>query len=149
MATRRHLRPRLCLGSGARLVRAPGCVPERQARALADAAACLRSTALAALNGRDVLGSQLGVAWHVVQGAKEDTSQHITVFCGNIGDQIDEYTLFEAFAQYNCSDSRIVRGDDGRCLGYGFVTIRTQVQQCLRSECWPPANGMRCVLFPR
>ncbi len=86
------------------------------------------STALAALNGRDVLGSQLGVAWHVVQGAKEDTSQHITVFCGNIGDQIDEYTLYEAFVQYNCSDSRIVRGDDGRCLGYGFVTIRTQVQ---------------------
>jgi RNA recognition motif-containing protein len=84
------------------------------------------STALAALNGREVLGSQLGVAWHVVQGAKEDTSQHITVFCGNIGDQIDEYTLFEAFAQYNCSDSRIVRGEDGRCLGYGFVTIRTQ-----------------------
>jgi hypothetical protein len=75
-----------------------------------------------------VLGSQLGVAWHVVQGAKEDTSAHITVFCGNIGDQIDEYTLFEAFAQYNCSDSRIVRGDDGRCLGYGFVTIRTQVE---------------------
>ena len=86
------------------------------------------STALAALNGRDVLGSQLGVVWHVVQGAKEDTSQHITVFCGNIGDQIDEYTLYEAFVQYNCSDSRIVRGDDGRCLGYGFVTIRTQVQ---------------------
>jgi RNA recognition motif-containing protein len=28
--------------------------------------------------------------------------------------------------QYNCSDSRVVRGDDGRCLGYGFVTIRTQ-----------------------
>ena len=24
------------------------------------------------------------------------------------------------------SDSRIIRGDDGRCLGYGFVTIRTQ-----------------------
>lgn len=85
------------------------------------------STALAALNGREVLGSQLGVAWHVVQGAKEDTSNHITVFCGNIGDAIDEYTLFEAFAQYNCSDSRIVRGEDGRCLGYGFVTIRTQV----------------------
>lgn len=85
------------------------------------------STALAALNGREVLGSQLGVAWHVVQGAKEDTSSHITVFCGNIGDAIDEYTLFEAFAQYNCSDSRIVRGEDGRCLGYGFVTIRTQV----------------------
>ena len=85
------------------------------------------STALAALNGREVLGSKLGVAWHVVQGAKEDTSNHITVFCGNIGDAIDEYTLFEAFAQYNCSDSRIVRGDDGRCLGYGFVTIRTQV----------------------
>ena len=74
-----------------------------------------------------MLGSQLGVAWHVVQGAKEDTSNHITVFCGNIGDAIDEYTLFEAFAQYNCSDSRIVRGEDGRCLGYGFVTIRTQV----------------------
>lgn len=86
------------------------------------------STALAALNGREVLGSQLGVAWHVVQGAKEDTSNHITVFVGNIGDAIDEYTLFEAFAQYNCSDSRIVRGDDGRCLGYGFVTIRTQVR---------------------
>ena len=57
------------------------------------------STALAALNGREVLGSQLGVAWHVAQGAKEDTSSHITVFCGNIGDTIDEYTLFEAFAQ--------------------------------------------------
>ena len=84
------------------------------------------STALAALNGREVLGSQLGVAWRTVKGAKEDTSQHITVFCGNIGDQIDEYTLFEAFAQYNCSDSRVVRGEDGRCLGYGFVTIRTQ-----------------------
>jgi len=36
------------------------------------------------------------------------------------------YALFEGFIQYNVSDSRIIRGDDGRCLGYGFVTIRTQ-----------------------
>jgi len=100
------------------------------------------STALAALNGREVLGSQLGVAWHVVQGAKEDTSNHITVFVGNIGDAIDEYTLFEAFAQYNCSDSRVVRGDDGRCLGYGFVTIRTQVRNTVTAK-----SGCPLVLF--
>jgi RNA recognition motif-containing protein len=85
------------------------------------------SAALAALNGREVLGSELKVTWNVQQaGPKEDTSGHPTVFVGNIGDAIDEYTLFEAFSQYNCSDSRIIRGDDGRCLGYGFVTIRTQ-----------------------
>ncbi len=67
------------------------------------------------------------MAWHVQNtGQKEDTTGHITVFVGNIGDAIDEYSLFEAFAQYNCSDSRVIRGDDGRCLGYGFVTIRTQ-----------------------
>ena len=53
-------------------------------------------------------------------------SGHPTVFVGNIGDAIDEYTLFESFSQFNCSDSRIIRGEDGRCLGYGFVTIRTQ-----------------------
>eukprot|EP00961_Rhodomonas_salina_P161545 2175331-Rhodomonas_salina.1 len=84
------------------------------------------SLALAALNGREVLGSQLGVAWYVQAGSKEDTTGHVNVFVGNIGDAIDEYTLFEAFAQYNCSDSRIIRGDDGRCVGYGFVTIRQQ-----------------------
>lgn len=74
-----------------------------------------------------MLGSELKVTWNVQQaGPKEDTAGHPTVFVGNIGDQIDEYTLFEAFSQYNCSDSRIIRGDDNRCLGYGFVTIRTQ-----------------------
>jgi RNA recognition motif-containing protein len=74
-----------------------------------------------------VLGSELKVTWNVqAAGPKEDTSGHPTVFVGNIGDSIDEYTLFEAFSQFNCSDSRIIRGEDGRCLGYGFVTIRTQ-----------------------
>lgn len=87
----------------------------------------LRSAALAALNGREVLGSELKVTWNVqAGGTKEDTTNHPTVFVGNIGDQIDEYALFEAFSAYNCSDSRIIRGDDGRCLGYGFITIRTQ-----------------------
>jgi RNA recognition motif-containing protein len=87
----------------------------------------LNSAALAALNGREVLGSELKVTWNVqAAGPKEDTSGHSTVFVGNIGDSIDEYTLFESFSQYNCSDSRIIRGEDGRCLGYGFVTIRTQ-----------------------
>ena len=82
---------------------------------------------MAALNGREVLGSELKVTWNVqAAGPKEDTSGHPTVFVGNIGDSIDEYTLFEAFSQFNCSDSRIIRGEDGRCLGYGFVTIRTQ-----------------------
>ena len=51
----------------------------------------VRSAALAALNGREVLGSVLGVAWHVVaRTEKEDTTGHITVFVGNIGDVIDE-----------------------------------------------------------
>jgi hypothetical protein len=46
---------------------------------------------MAALNGREVLGSVLGVAWHIVASAvKEDTTGHITVFVGNIGDVIDE-----------------------------------------------------------
>ncbi|EKX41468.1 hypothetical protein GUITHDRAFT_141953 [Guillardia theta CCMP2712] len=88
------------------------------------------SVALASLNGREVLGSPLNVSWHLQQaGPKEDTSNHITVFVGNIGDIIDEYMLFESFAHFNCSDSRIIRGDDGKCLGYGFVTIRTQVTE--------------------
>lgn len=74
-----------------------------------------------------MLGSELKVTWNVAAGGpKEDTTNHPTVFVGNIGDQIDEYALFEAFSAYNCSDSRIIRGDDGRCLGYGFITIRTQ-----------------------
>lgn len=74
-----------------------------------------------------MLGSELKVTWNVqAGGTKEDTTNHPTVFVGNIGDQIDEYALFEAFSAYNCSDSRIIRGDDGRCLGYGFITIRTQ-----------------------
>eukprot|EP00960_Hanusia_phi_P008470 241564-Hanusia_phi.AAC.4 len=85
------------------------------------------SVAVTALNGREVLGSPLNVTWHLQQvGPKEDTSNHITVFVGNIGDAFDEYSLLESFAQFNCSDSRIIRGDDGKCVGYGFVTIRTQ-----------------------
>mmetsp|Transcript_19904 Transcript_19904/g.43073 ORF Transcript_19904/g.43073 Transcript_19904/m.43073 type:complete len:518 (-) Transcript_19904:8-1561(-) len=81
-----------------------------------------------ALNGRVMFGQQMVVDWAQSSLApKEDTSNHVLLFCGNLSEQLDEVGLLEVFKEHNASSARRIRDPgNGKLMAYGFVSIRTK-----------------------
>jgi nucleolysin TIA-1/TIAR len=57
---------------------------------------------------------------------KEDTSNHFHIFVGDLSQEVDDATLFQAFEHFsNCSEARVMWDmKTGRTRGYGFVAFR-------------------------
>ena len=66
---------------------------------------------------------QLHVNWAFHKDQKEDTSQHCHIFVGDLGNDIDDRALFEAFEGCgNCSDARVM---------WDQATGRSEMSPCL------------------
>lgn len=82
--------------------------------------------ALQQLNGKNIYGQDIRVNWAVINGQKEDTSNHFHVFVGDLSPEIDDKTLYSAFSPFgSISEARIMYDPNtNRSRGYGFVAFR-------------------------
>eukprot|EP01126_Amoeba_proteus_P023041 TRINITY_DN231_c0_g1_i12.p1 TRINITY_DN231_c0_g1~~TRINITY_DN231_c0_g1_i12.p1 ORF type:complete len:362 (-),score=53.41 TRINITY_DN231_c0_g1_i12:183-1268(-) len=82
--------------------------------------------ALNSLNGRNIYGSEIKVNWAAVTTGKEDVSNHHHLFVGDIGPEVTDETLWEAFKMFDSlSDARVLKDPmHNRSRGYGFVAFR-------------------------
>lgn len=84
--------------------------------------------ALNSIHGRVLYGQEVRVNWAFQKDSREDTSHHFHIFVGDLSSEINDRTLYEAFARCpNCSDARVMWDHGtGRSKGYGFVSYRTK-----------------------
>ncbi|XP_040382159.1 oligouridylate-binding protein 1-like isoform X2 [Oryza brachyantha] len=89
-----------------------------------------RSAALAilTLNGRQIFGQLIRVNWAYASGQREDTTDHFSIFVGDLSPEVTDSALFSFFSGYSsCSDARVMWDQKtGRSRGYGFVSFRNQ-----------------------
>ncbi|KAM9364668.1 nucleolysin TIAR isoform 2-T2 [Pholidichthys leucotaenia] len=84
------------------------------------------AAALAAMNGRKILGKEVKVNWATTPSSqKKDTSNHFHVFVGDLNPEITTEDVRAAFAPFGqISDARVVRDlTTGKSKGYGFVSF--------------------------
>jgi nucleolysin TIA-1/TIAR len=87
------------------------------------------SNAIQQLNGRVIYDSDIKVNWAYAGGhSREDTSNHMHVFVGDLSPDIDDRALWQAFAPFgSLSDARVMWDQaTGRSRGFGFVSFRTK-----------------------
>ena len=58
---------------------------------------CIAEAALQALNGKNYLGQELRVNWALPNNHKEDTSHHFHIFVGDLGSEVTDAMLYNAF----------------------------------------------------
>uniref|UniRef100_A0A672GTP7 Nucleolysin TIAR n=1 Tax=Salarias fasciatus TaxID=181472 RepID=A0A672GTP7_SALFA len=84
------------------------------------------ASALAAMNGRKILGKEVKVNWATTPSSqKKDTSNHFHVFVGDLNPEISTEDVKAAFAPFGkISDARVVKDmTTGKSKGYGFVSF--------------------------
>ncbi|KAI2664781.1 Nucleolysin TIA-1 isoform p40 [Labeo rohita] len=84
------------------------------------------AAALAAMNGRKILGKDMKVNWASMPGSqKKDTSNHFHVFVGDLSPEISTDDVRAAFAPFGkISDARVVKDlATGKSKGYGFISF--------------------------
>uniref|UniRef100_A0A8C6U3Q0 RRM domain-containing protein n=1 Tax=Neogobius melanostomus TaxID=47308 RepID=A0A8C6U3Q0_9GOBI len=84
------------------------------------------AAALAAMNGRKILGKEVKVNWATTPTSqKKDTSNHFHVFVGDLSPEITTEDVKSAFAPFGrISDARVVKDmATGKSKGYGFVSF--------------------------
>ncbi|KAJ0019804.1 hypothetical protein NQD34_007373 [Periophthalmus magnuspinnatus] len=84
------------------------------------------AAALAAMNGRKILGKEVKVNWATTPTTqKKDTSNHFHVFVGDLSPEITTEDVKAAFAPFGrISDARVVKDmATGKSKGYGFVSF--------------------------
>uniref|UniRef100_A0A671Y454 Nucleolysin TIAR n=1 Tax=Sparus aurata TaxID=8175 RepID=A0A671Y454_SPAAU len=84
------------------------------------------AAALAAMNGRKILGKEVKVNWATTPSSqKKDTSNHFHVFVGDLSPEITTEDVKAAFAPFGkISDARVVKDmTTGKSKGYGFVSF--------------------------
>uniref|UniRef100_A0A667YBE0 Nucleolysin TIAR n=1 Tax=Myripristis murdjan TaxID=586833 RepID=A0A667YBE0_9TELE len=84
------------------------------------------AAALAAMNGRKILGKEVKVNWATTPSSqKKDTSNHFHVFVGDLSPEITTEDVKAAFAPFGkISDTRVVKDmTTGKSKGYGFVSF--------------------------
>uniref|UniRef100_A0A8C5I5H4 RRM domain-containing protein n=1 Tax=Gouania willdenowi TaxID=441366 RepID=A0A8C5I5H4_GOUWI len=84
------------------------------------------AAALAAMNGRKILGKEVKVNWATTPSSqKKDTSNHFHVFVGDLNPEISTEDVRAAFAPFGkLSDARVVKDlTTGKSKGYGFVSF--------------------------
>ncbi|XP_026560652.1 nucleolysin TIAR isoform X3 [Pseudonaja textilis] len=84
------------------------------------------AAALAAMNGRKILGKEVKVNWATTPSSqKKDTSNHFHVFVGDLSPEITTEDIKSAFAPFGkISDARVVKDmTTGKSKGYGFVSF--------------------------
>ncbi|XP_034040916.1 nucleolysin TIAR isoform X1 [Thalassophryne amazonica] len=84
------------------------------------------AAALAAMNGRKILGKEVKVNWATTPSSqKKDTSNHFHVFVGDLSPEITTEDVRKAFAPFGkISDARVVKDmTTGKSKGYGFVSF--------------------------
>ncbi|XP_041921588.1 nucleolysin TIAR isoform X2 [Alosa pseudoharengus] len=84
------------------------------------------AAALAAMNGRKILGKEVKVNWATTPSSqKKDTSNHFHVFVGDLSPEITTEDIKAAFAPFGkISDARVVKDmTTGKSKGYGFVSF--------------------------
>uniref|UniRef100_A0AAX7U2K1 RRM domain-containing protein n=1 Tax=Astatotilapia calliptera TaxID=8154 RepID=A0AAX7U2K1_ASTCA len=84
------------------------------------------AAALAAMNGRKILGKEVKVNWATTPSSqKKDTSNHFHVFVGDLNPEITTEDVRIAFAPFGkISDARVVKDmTTGKSKGYGFVSF--------------------------
>ncbi|KAM6997681.1 nucleolysin TIAR isoform 1-T1 [Tautogolabrus adspersus] len=88
------------------------------------------AAALAAMNGRKILGKGVKVNWATTPSSqKKDTSNHFHVFVGDLSPEITTDDVKAAFAPFGkISDSRVVKDlTTGKSKGYGFVSFHNKL----------------------
>ncbi|KAK1792217.1 hypothetical protein P4O66_012175, partial [Electrophorus voltai] len=84
------------------------------------------AAALAAMNGRKILGKDMKVNWASMPSSqKKDTSNHFHVFVGDLSPEISTDDVKAAFAPFGkISDARVVKDlATGKSKGYGFISF--------------------------
>ncbi|CAM4543524.1 hypothetical protein R3I94_002932 [Phoxinus phoxinus] len=84
------------------------------------------AAALAAMNGRKILGKDMKVNWASMPSSqKKDTSNHFHVFVGDLSPEISTDDVRAAFAPFGkISDARVVKDlATGKSKGYGFISF--------------------------
>ncbi|XP_014894981.1 nucleolysin TIAR [Poecilia latipinna] len=84
------------------------------------------AAALAAMNGRKILGKEVKVNWATTPSSqKKDTSNHYHVFVGDLNPEITTDDVRAAFSPFGAiSDTRVVKDiTTGKSKGYGFVSF--------------------------
>ncbi|XP_069468037.1 nucleolysin TIAR isoform X2 [Ambystoma mexicanum] len=84
------------------------------------------AAALAAMNGRKILGKEVKVNWATTPSSqKKDTSNHFHVFVGDLSPEITTEDIKSAFAPFGkISDARVVKDmATSKSKGYGFVSF--------------------------
>ncbi|XP_036815652.1 nucleolysin TIAR isoform X1 [Oncorhynchus mykiss] len=84
------------------------------------------AAALAAMNGRKILGKEVKVNWATTPSSqKKDTSNHFHVFVGDLSPEITTEDIKAAFAPFGkISDARVVKDmTTAKSKGYGFVSF--------------------------
>ncbi|KAF3842356.1 hypothetical protein F7725_024307 [Dissostichus mawsoni] len=84
------------------------------------------AAALAAMNGRKILGKEVKVNWATTPSSqKKDTSNHFHVFVGDLSPEITTDDVKAAFIPFGkISDARVVKDmTTGKSKGYGFVSF--------------------------
>lgn len=84
--------------------------------------------AIQSIHGRVLYGQEVRCNWAFQKNQKEDTSQHFHIFVGDLGSEVTDRMLLQAFSQLvPCSDARVMWDHStGRSRGYGFVSFRTR-----------------------
>ncbi|XP_071402029.1 nucleolysin TIAR isoform X1 [Centroberyx affinis] len=93
------------------------------------------AAALAAMNGRKILGKEVKVNWATTPSSqKKDTSNHFHVFVGDLSPEITTEDVKAAFAPFGkISDARVVKDmTTGKSKGYGFVSFYNKL---VRLQC--------------
>ncbi|KAM8852623.1 nucleolysin TIAR [Synchiropus picturatus] len=84
------------------------------------------AAALAAMNGRKILGKEVKVNWASTPSSqKKDTTNHFHVFVGDLSPEITTDDIKAAFGPFGkISDARVVKDlTTGKSKGYGFVSF--------------------------
>uniref|UniRef100_UPI0037E99AE3 nucleolysin TIAR isoform X2 n=2 Tax=Semicossyphus pulcher TaxID=241346 RepID=UPI0037E99AE3 len=90
------------------------------------------ASALAAMNGRKILGKEVKVNWATTPSGKfqkKDTYNHFHVFVGDLSPEITTEDVKAAFAPFGkISDARVVKDmTTGKSKGYGFVSFHNKL----------------------
>lgn len=97
------------------------------------------AAALAAMNGRKILGKEVKVNWATTPSSqKKDTSNHFHVFVGDLSPEITTEDIKSAFAPFGkISDARVVKDmATGKSKGYGFVSFIINWMQKMQLCIW-------------
>lgn len=84
-------------------------------------------TAVATMNSRAILGTEIRVNWSFTFAApRDDMSGHFHIFVGDLGQEINDHTLSKAFAVFgSMSDARVMWDPTtGKSRGYGFIAFK-------------------------